>query len=208
MLTFKENKIQIVRGLLEPLFLDTVQRLMMQIVSDQVKNPPAHFRPDPQCEKRYPLGRHFITEALLHATTPMVSKIAGMDLLPTYAFPVINFPGAELVRHTDRPACEVTATLTVVNEPNTIWPIFVEDAEKTTHRFDLSPGDFLIYDGINFPHWREPQDPGHFNISVFFHFVAIGGPYEAWHDRECKQYENLAKLYRPPTLVALFPDRQ
>ena len=207
MLTFKENRIQVVRNLLDPVALHAVQLLIRQTIAELVKNPPDYFKPDTQLPLRYPLGRNFVTEAIMYAAAPVVSEIVGTKVLPTYCFPVINFPGAELVRHTDRPACEVTATLTLVNEPDTIWPIFLEERPGTIHRVDLNPGDMVLYDGIQYPHWRAPQPPHHFNVSVFYHFVVANGPFAGWHERELRQRKDMLDLYEPAPFAKLFPER-
>ncbi len=205
MLTFKEHKIEVIRGLLEPGHLDSVQRIVRGMIAAYVRTPPDFFGPDAQVPLRYPLNRLHATEAIMHAITPRLREIVGADILPTYSFPTIYLPGAELVRHTDRPACEVTCTLTLINEPNTPWPICIEDGEGVAHSLELNPGDMAVYDGINFPHWRAPQSAGHFNVSVFYHYVVRGGPFEANHQNELRRYPALLDLYESPSLRSLFP---
>ena len=207
MLTYKENKIEIVRGVLDSLFLESVQRQLLFTVAAYVRSPPDFFKTDTQCPQRYYLGRQVVTESIMCSLTPMMSRMVGQEVVPTYSYPVIYFPGATLKRHKDRLACEVTATLTIVNQPDTVWPIYVEDDSQRTHRVDLNPGDLVVYDGIQFPHWREPQDPGHFNISVFYHFVTVGGPYEEWHQKHMIEDPSVPNLYTPVRLAALFPEK-
>ncbi|HWA00811.1 MAG TPA: hypothetical protein VG841_10920 [Caulobacterales bacterium] len=205
MLTFKHNKIEVLRGVIDPVALDAVQRLVRLTLSGYADDPPGFFRSDPQVKLRYPLARMHLTEAIMYALTPKIREIVGAEVLPTYSFPVINFPGAELERHTDRPACEVTCTLTLINEPETIWPIFIEEAPGKVHRLDLNPGDVAAYDGIAYPHWREAQPEGHYNVSVFYHYVLVGGPFEDWHRKELRQHMKLSELYEPKRLSQLFP---
>jgi hypothetical protein len=205
--TFKDKKLEVVRGVVEPVLLDTVQRMVRQTLWEYAQYPPHFFRSDGQVALRNYLGRLNITEALMYALTPRVAEIVGANLVPTYSYPVINFPGAELKRHTDRPACEVTATLTILNEPDEIWPIFVEEG-GTAHQIDLSPGDLALYDGISYPHWRAPQAEGHYNVSAFFHYVEVGGPFEEWHRNELKAHPQLMALYEPLPLSTLFPKRE
>ncbi len=204
MLTFRANKLEVVRGAVEPVMLGVMQRMVRQVLWKFAKHPAPHFKSDGQVTLRNYIGRLSITEALMYALTPRISAIVGAELVPTYSYPVINFPGAELTRHTDRPACEVTVTLTILNEPEEIWPIFVEE-NGVAHQIDLNAGDIAIYDGMSHPHWREPQTKGHYNISVFFHYVAVGGPFEDWHKRELRAHPELMALYDPEPLHTLFP---
>lgn len=202
--TFKENKLEVVRGAVEPMLLSIVQRMVRQVLWKLAQNPAPHFKPDGQVALRNYIGRLSVTEALMYALTPRIASIVGAELVPTYSYPVINFPGAELTRHTDRPACEVTATLTILNEPDEVWPIFVEE-NGVAHQIDLNAGDLAIYDGMAHPHWREPQVEGHYNISVFYHYVLVGGPFEGWHTRELLAHSELRALYEPAPLRKLFP---
>jgi hypothetical protein len=204
MLTFKDNKIEVVRAAVEPQMLGVAQRMVRQVLWKLARSPAPHFKSDGQVALRNYIGRLSVTEALMYALTPRISSIVGAELVPTYSYPVINFPGAELTRHTDRPACEVTATLTILNEPEEIWPIFVEE-NGIAHQIDLNAGDLAIYDGISHPHWREPQAEGHYNISVFYHYVVVGGPFEEWHKRELTAHPELMALYAPDPLRTLFP---
>ena len=56
-------------------------------------------------------------EALLLQCRPAFEAIIGRDLVPAYAFWRIYERGAELRRHKDRNACEVSASLPVFSVP-------------------------------------------------------------------------------------------
>lgn len=202
--TFKDNRLEVVRDAVEPMLLGVMQRVVRQVLWRLAKYPAPHFKSDGQVALRNYIGRLSITEALMYVLTPRISSIVGAELLPTYSYPVINFPGAELTRHTDRPACEVTVTMTILNEPDQVWPIFVE-ADGVPHQIDLNAGDIAIYDGMAHPHWREPQAEGHYNISVFYHYVVVGGAFEEWHKRELRAHPEFMALYEPEALRTLFP---
>jgi hypothetical protein len=205
-LTYKQNRIEIVRNLVDGVFLDTVQRLTRQTLVHCVTTRPVYFRPD-HVEKRHPLGRLLFTEAIMCAITQKISEMAGVPVLPTFSYPVIYFPGAELPRHTDRDACEITGTLTIINEPNTTWPIYIEDALGVQHHIDLNAGDLVIYDGVNFAHWRKPQPQDHFNVSVFYGWVVKGGRCAEWHERELTGHPVMPNLFDDVEVSSLFVEK-
>jgi hypothetical protein len=175
--------------------------MLRHTIGVYAREKPPFFKPDGQVEQRLFLSRLHITETILHELAPLLSQRIGAELLPTYSYPVVYLPGAELKRHTDRPACEVTCTLTLINEPGDIWPIYIEENPAAVHRLELKPGDVAIYDGINYPHWREPQPEGHFNVSVFLHYVVAGGPFAHAHETDLRQIPHLRELYEAQPLA-------
>src|SRR4029078_7441310 len=78
-------------------------------------------------------------EALLEMLLPRVEAESGMRLLPTYSYFRLYKRGDVLRRHTDRPACETSVTLTLGAEAPRPWPIWVE-ARSGAQAFDLMPG--------------------------------------------------------------------
>jgi hypothetical protein len=105
----------------------------------------------------------------------IMEERSGLTLLPTYNYTRIYPPGTPLVPHTDRPACEISATLTIQNLPDEIWPIYLRTLDDKTVRVDLNPGDMLLYRGMDLLHWR---DPGKIRqTGVFMHWVDAAGPY-------------------------------
>lgn len=112
----------------------------------------------------------------LHDT---IEERTGLKLLPTYNYTRIYPPGTPLMSHTDRPACEISATLTIQNLPDETWPIFLRGIDNSTMRVDMNPGDMLIYRGMELPHWREPGRVR--QTGIFMHWVDANGPHVAQH---------------------------
>ena len=111
----------------------------------------------------------------LHARLwPRMEEVTGLTLLPTYVYFRIYRPGAILDKHTDRPACEVSATLLVGANYEPTWPLFIE-GEKIVQR----PGEMAVYRGCEVEHWREPMTgpPGDYHVQLFVHYVDADGPY-------------------------------
>jgi hypothetical protein len=118
----------------------------------------------------------FIFEGLLQMLKPKMEKLTGLELLPTYACSRIYYPGAVMARHVDRPSCEVSATLCVELNGD-IWPIWVQNKQKTNIPVYLKAGDMLVYRGLDIPHWRNAYTEGTKQIQVFMHYVDKNGPY-------------------------------
>ena len=71
--------------------------------------------------------------------------------------------------HTDRDACEYSASITLKREPkDAIWLLYLESDK--TYGVELEAGDALIYKGIESPHWREKFE-GERLAQVFLHYV-------------------------------------
>ncbi|WP_160170372.1 hypothetical protein [Xanthomonas cassavae] len=78
-------------------------------------------------------------------------------------------------RHTDRDACEFSATLTLGYSGASIWPVWVHSQSEDKPVL-LDVGDMLLYRGIEVPHWREPLEEGYW-LQLFVHYVDASGPY-------------------------------
>ncbi len=61
--------------------------------------------------------------------------------MPTYAFTRFYTYNAELVKHTDRPACEISVSV-MWDSDGTKWPLYVDG-----NPVDMKPGDAVIYLG-------------------------------------------------------------
>jgi hypothetical protein len=131
---------------------------------------------DKQVEKAYYAYALPQSEALLTMMLPTVAKETGTDLLPTYSYSRVYLTGAWLKKHTDRPACEVSATLALAQRTEKPWPIYLQSKDGQTVEVNLSPGDMLIYAGMDMPHWRDPFE-GEWQLQAFLHYVRRNGQY-------------------------------
>lgn len=104
--------------------------------------------------------------------TPTVSKLIGEPVLPTYTFARVYGKGSCLVRHSDRPSCEIS--LTVNLDCSKVWPIWIA-SPKGDASVDLEPGDAMLYFGQT-DHWRQ-KFTGKFCTQVFMHYVRARGGY-------------------------------
>lgn len=119
---------------------------------------------------------------LLSFLKPKVEELYGKRLHETYAFYRIYTEGMELEPHTDRPACEVSVTLTLGYHAQYLWPIYVDGIP-----FATTPGEGIIYKGCEQKHWREPfrkvgkLDDDIVWSQVFLHYIEAGGQYDPEH---------------------------
>jgi len=155
-----------------------VPRLMCDYISENIRvlEASSYFDyGDPQVEKAFSAAAPVLTETLLDVMTSILSQTINCELYPTYSYLRIYMKGAELERHTDRPSCEVSATLPLSYDAPTIWPLYIESGNKVIG-VELEPGDALLYKGIEVPHWREAFE-GERQVQVFLHYVKKNGKY-------------------------------
>lgn len=105
-----------------------------------------------------------------------VGDLVEEAVLPTYSFCIVYGPNSQLIKHLDRPACEIS--LTVHLDGDADWPIFIKKPSGEEVPFKLSPGDAVIYLGCIAEHWRE-KFTGQYYSQVFLHYVRSRGP-NAW----------------------------
>ena len=102
-----------------------------------------------------------------------LEKEIGRKLYNTYYYDRYYFPGQELTKHADRPACEISVTVHVstnLEGEDADWPVCIKtpdtytDKSKQTilipgekHSLVLKPGDGMVYKGCERPHWRDPM---------------------------------------------------
>ena len=102
-----------------------------------------------------------------------LEKEIGRKLYNTYYYDRYYFPGQELSKHIDRPACEISVTMHIsTNLPDDLkdWEIKIKTPDTYTDKNKtiilvpgeerscvLNPGDGMIYKGCERPHWRDPM---------------------------------------------------
>ena len=70
----------------------------------------------------------------------ILERIIGRKLYNTYYYDRFYFPGQELKKHTDRPACEISVSIHVSTNIKESWPIWI----KTPDTFEDSTMKNLI----------------------------------------------------------------
>ena len=117
-----------------------------------------------------------LIEVLLKQCLPAVEEQTGLKLEPTYSFSRVYQEGEELTPHTDRPSCEISATINVARTGDT-WPIWMQYEDKDPVKCLLNPGDAVIYKGCEVTHWRRKLPKGQINVQFMLHYIDKNGPY-------------------------------
>lgn len=120
-----------------------------------------------------PVMEHVLMELL-----PWLEELLCRQLHPTYSYFRVYQRGAVLHRHKDRPACEISLSLSLGYDGAGVWPLNIEGPEGI-YAAELQPGDGLLYKGVECYHWREPF-LGVSCAQVFLHYVDRNGPNAEW----------------------------
>ena len=135
----------------------------------------------------------------------VLEQVIGRKLYNTYYYDRFYFPGQPLIKHTDRPSCEISVTIHIGTNIKESWPIWIktpdtfEDSAMKTliasgenRSVHLEAGDGMIYKGCERPHWRDPmpglleskinKDESLYYHQIFFHYVLQDGTraHHAW----------------------------
>lgn len=126
---------------------------------------------DDQCPKSEAVHGSVTFDKLLEDLLPYFETACGKKLLPTYSYARLYKPGEELKKHTDRPACEISATVTLGFDGNP-WSIYMAG-----NKVNMQVGDAVLYRGMDIEHWREKYTEGQWQAQVFLHYVDADGAY-------------------------------
>ena len=102
---------------------------------------------DAQIPNTYSHYADVVMDTLLSRVMPIMKNLTGVSLIPCYSYARIYKYGDELIRHKDRPSCEISCTMNLGGDD---WPIFVDPTGGEGNKgikMVLSPGDMLVYKG-------------------------------------------------------------
>jgi hypothetical protein len=135
--------------------------------------------------------------ALMCEKTAHMNELVGEKLLPTYAYARIYKNGAELTRHTDRPACEISVTVHLGGD-GTSWPLGFTKPDGSAVLKDLKPGEAVVYFGCISEHWREGAFTGQEYGQVFLHYTSAST--KGAHDNifDTRPHLGLPEFFKKP----------
>jgi hypothetical protein len=139
-----------------------------------IENYPKAFRNDEQCPKSLAIYNYRPFLELLVNKTYKISELIGEPVLPTYCYSRLYKKGEELLKHTDRPSCEISITLNIGGDKD--WEIFFTKPNGEVVSVNLKPGQCAIYLGMISEHWREKFKGKEYG-QVFLHYVRSRGEY-------------------------------
>ena len=135
---------------------------------------------DSQCPTSEAVHGAMQFDSLLVQLLPHFEKASGRRLYPTYSYARLYAPGEELVIHTDRESCEISATVTLGFDGD-VWPIFMGDeGGANASEIKMAVGDAVLYRGMEKYHWRNKYTEGKWQAQVFLHYVDADGPNKEW----------------------------
>lgn len=140
---------------------------------------------DPQAPNSHAMYDFMPFVRLLVEKVPEVSDLLGEKVLPTYTYARVYKEGSELLRHRDRPACEISLTLNLSKDID--WPIYFQRPDKSETSVELDPGGAVMYLGCQADHWRNKFE-GQECVQVFMHYVrSYGSKSWAYFDKRQQQ---------------------
>jgi len=167
---FREKRYLLVKSLLPRVVLD-----YLKVYYDiQLKND--RFFNDTQCPASLSLGADPGLDAVLEWLRPEVSRLVGFELAPTYSFTRKYLKGDMLARHQDRPACEISVTVSIqIPKRARASTLYVKPPNRNETKVEMNEGDGCIYAGMEVEHWRKRLRVDGY-IQLFLHFVAKQNP--------------------------------
>lgn len=111
-----------------------------------------------------------IGDMLLSHCRAAIEEVVGEPLVESHAYWRIYRAGGVMKRHKDRPACEVSATITIESEDGAPdWPISIKDLKGHEKAVTIKPGAGLVYQGHKVEHWRDAlPDGAHKQLFMFY----------------------------------------
>jgi len=159
-------------------FIDETRAFMLyETFKYTTQNSPNLFTKDHQCPSSAAMYNWKGFLELLIESIPLVSKVIGETMFPTYSYSRLYSNGEVLRRHKDRASCEVSITCHLGSD-GTSWPIFFKQPNGEEISVDLKPGQAVMYLGCIAEHWRDAF-PGNEYGQVFLHYVKSQG--SNWH---------------------------
>jgi hypothetical protein len=127
----------------------------------------------------------------LWGLTPVISRLVGRELLPTYDYFRIYREDDICRVHSDRPSCEHSVSLTLDYSDGEVWdlqvaryridslhPLQEDFGDKPFSSISMEVGDAVLYQGVNYAHGRITPNPNAWSAHLFLHFVDRNGAHQ------------------------------
>lgn len=136
---------------------------------------------------RYKAHDEPMSRFLHYEILPLIEKIVGKSMRPTYTYLSAYVKGADLPPHTDRPDCEYTVSFIVDKPEGSNWNIHVhKPQQKVKHkgRYDEKPpleeceavdcdaGGLMLFQGTDHIHFREELEHDYYNV-LLLHYCSV-----------------------------------
>ena len=136
---------------------------------------------------RYKAHNEPMSRFLHYECLPLIERIVGKSMKPTYTYLSLYVKGADLPPHTDRPDCEYTVSFVVDKPEGSNWNIYVHKPQqevKYRGRYDDKPpleecenvdcdvGGLMLFQGTDHIHFREELKCEYYNI-LLLHYCSV-----------------------------------
>ena len=173
--------IQVVNNVLNSELLDLLKEYYKETISKNV-----WVLGDRQ-SNRYKAHNEPMSRFLHYECLPLIERIVGKSMKPTYTYLSSYVKGADLPPHTDRPDCEYTVSFVVDKPEGSNWNIYVHKPQqevKHKGRYDEKPpleecepvdcdaGGLMLFQGTDHIHFREELETDYYNI-LLLHYCSV-----------------------------------
>jgi PKHD-type hydroxylase len=165
---FEENGFVVLKDALSKNTCDDLVKHMFDLHSE------GKTTKDIQCPLSDSIYSDETFQKVLESFTKPIGEHVGRELVPAYTYARIYRSGEVLKPHKDRPACEISATITLGFKAKKIWPIYFDEHKQIP--IELEIGEMVLYKGCEIEHWRLPFK-GEWQVQVFLHYVDANGPH-------------------------------
>ena len=167
--SFRRTGVAVLPCLFSAVELEIVRRYFLYLRDGNWLKPDRHQT----CQKivqNDPVSRH-VQDGLV----PLVTKLVGRTVKPSFSYATEYHGEAPLPRHTDRAQCEYTMSLFVDFDPQPgsdmcPWPLIVHHADGD-QEYRQTRGGSLLFKGRVLEHSRPPLPPGARAMLFFLCFV-------------------------------------
>ena len=137
--------------------------------------------------QRYKSHNESVARVLHYEILPIIEKITGENVYPTYTYTSFYVKGADLPSHTDRKECQYTVSFIVDKPEGSTWNIYVDmknqprknigRCDPISDKKDCIPVDcdangLMIFCGEDHSHFREKLELDYYNI-LLLHYRRI-----------------------------------
>lgn len=167
-----DNNYVVVENFIDP---EYAAQLYAALQKTAIEEPHRFIMGDPQAPDSPSIYNYLPFVDVFLDKLPEISAVYGRRVYPTYVYSRLYKQGAELLRHKDRAACEVSVTVHLGSD-GTEWPFYIKNPQGEAVEVQFKPGMGVIYLGTVAEHWR-PKLTGDNYGQVFLHYVDSQGPF-------------------------------
>ena len=172
-------------------------QVVNNVINDELSNLLKKYYKETIDEKTWPLGdrqsnrykshNEPMSRFLHYEILPLIEKIVGRKMRPTYTYLSAYIKDADLPPHTDREDCEFTVSFVVDKPEGSNWNIYVHNTKQPVkHKgrynidiplsectpVDCEPGGLMMFQGTDRIHFREKLPFDFYNI-LLLHYRSV-----------------------------------